>query len=419
MRLRDKTEKPATEDRAELKEKVIVGASPGQKLVGAVAAVGAVGVIFGGLAYNFWYLPHQKAQGTPAQAKQSSQEQAPPSSPSLHLNPLGTAQAADPQPIGGQPPLPPGLMGGMPASAQPQAAGTMPMPAESGSQQPSAQQQQKEQQEREILKRKLASDMGGMPNQSGARVMPVAATATQAGAPAAPATPAGATLLSGNATGANDFSGRLIPTSTPKVAATYIPNPSLTIKKGTPIRCTLDTAMNSDAPGFVSCTVSKPVYGMDGKVVLVDRGSTIDGEMAKGPERGKKRAQVLWGRIVTPLNIAIQVNSPGTDTLGAAGLDGSIDNHYCERFCGAFLFSGLQDILQGGLQAMSNKSSGNTTVVLPQNTLNSGQNAAGEILMQGRDVQPTFTKNQGDEITITVARDLDFSTAYHLEEVQQ
>ena len=65
--------------------------------------------------------------------------------------------------------------------------------------------------------------------------------------------------------------------------------------------------------------------GMDGKVVLVDRGSTIDGEMAKGPERGKKRAQVLWGRIVTPLNIAIQVNSPGTDTLGAAGLDGSID----------------------------------------------------------------------------------------------
>ncbi|WP_310731648.1 TrbI/VirB10 family protein, partial [Burkholderia multivorans] len=100
---------------------------------------------------------------------------------------------------------------------------------------------------------------------------------------------------SNNAAQSGDFSARLIPTSTPRVSATLIPNPTFTVKKGTPIRCTLDTAMNSDTPGFVSCTVSRPVYGMDGRVVLIDRGSTVDGELARGPERGKKRAAVLWG----------------------------------------------------------------------------------------------------------------------------
>lgn len=419
MKLRARKDSPAAEDQKELQERIAVGATPGQKLVGAIASVGALFVIGGGLAYNFWYLPSHSAQEV-QQGKQPAQEQsAPPASPSLDIG-LGLGGAQQQAEPAASNPLPPGMVGtvaglGGPPSGQ---VGDR-HEVDAAAAELEAQRQAKLQQEREqILKRKLASSMGGVPAVPTGRAGQ-GQDGQNTSAPAGSPFPPGSTPLSGGAPGPNDFSGRLVPTATPGVSASLIPNPSFTVKKGTPIRCTLDTAMNSDAPGFVACTVSKPVYGMDGRVVLIDRGSTIDGELAKGPDRGKRRAQVLWGRIVTPYHVSIEANSPGTDTLGAAGLEGSIDNHYCERFCGAFLFSTFQDIVQGGMHALTNSASGNTTIVLPQNTMSTGQNAAGEILMQGRNVMPTFTKNQGDEITITVARDLDFSSVYRLESIQR
>lgn len=427
MRLRDKTVEAADQDRIELKEQVVAGATPGQKLIGGLTAFAAVGVILGGLGYKFWYLPaHGGPVPTALQQQEQKADQAPPKSPTLSVPTGATAAAVPGMPAaGGQPPLPPGMMGAPTGGGS--SAGSADMAqANAQLEQQRMQAQAAEKAKREadqkiVLDRKLGSDMGAMPGRGDSGIMPVSAQPQQPGGMPGitPAFPIPGMGGNGGSAQSGDFSARLIPTSTPKVTATLIPNPTFTVKKGTPISCTLDTAINSDTLGFVSCTVARPVYGMDGRVVLIDRGSTVDGEIAKGPERGKTRAPVLWGRIVTPLHVAIQVNSPGTDTLGAAGLTGSIDNHYCERFCGAFLFSSMQDLIQGGMQALTSKSSGSTNIVLPQNTLNSGQTAAAEILQQGRDVTATFSKNQGDEISITVARDLDFSSAYHLESAQQ
>jgi type IV secretion system protein VirB10 len=414
MKLKDKAVEAASEDRTHLNERVTGSSTPGQKLVGAAAALGAVVVIFGGLGYKYWYLPAHEAPVV-AGATANKTDSTPPTSPKLNIPDAPYPAAAPLPPNNAMPPLPPGM------GPTPQLAGNAPPPPPGAGQTDQAAATRKAQEEKEIRERKFGSDMGAMPGRTDSAMLPVTLPA-QGGQPGSAGATIPASLIGGGGGGnaSNDFSAKLIPTSTPKVSASYIPNASLTIIKGTPIRCTLDTAINSDTPGFTSCTVSKPVYSMDGTTVLVEAGSTVDGEIPKGPDRGKKRAAVLWGRIVTNDHVTISVNSPGTDTLGAAGLTGSIDNHYCERFCGAFLFSSFQDMLQAGVTALgSNSGSGNTNITLPQNTMSSGQSAAGEILTQGKDVQPTFSKNQGDEITITVARDLDFSTAYHLTENTQ
>lgn len=411
MKLKNQDTDAPSDDRSELGERVARSATPGQKVVGGAAAVAAVLMILGGVGYKYWYLPsHQTA--APAGFAAAKQDTTPPKAPPLSIPP-DTSYAQAPMPGLTQPaspansnPLPPGMQ------PTPQQLANTPQGSGANAQAEAQERAQEEARRKAIRDRKFASDMGGMPGRADSAMMPASMQAGAGGGATVPASLTGGG--GGTAPATNDFSAKLIPTSTPRVQASYIPNPSLTVVKGTPIRCTMDTAMNSDTPGFVSCTVSKPVYGMDGTVVLIEPGSTVDGELPKGPDRGKKRAAVLWGRIVTPKNITMAVNSPGTDTLGAAGLTGSIDNHYCERFCGAFLFSSFQDLMQVGVQAASKSGNGNTNIVLPQNTMNSGQNAAGEILNQGRDVQPTFTKNQGDEITITVARDLDFSSAYEL-----
>ncbi|QDS32411.1 TrbI/VirB10 family protein [Burkholderia contaminans] len=426
MRLRDKTVEAADQDRIELKEQVVAGATPGQKLIGGLTAFAAVGVILGGLGYKFWYLP---AHGGPVPTALQQQEQKADQAP-RNRQPCLSRPARPPRRFPACRLLAANLryrrddgrtdrrwqlrwLGRYGASECPArtaayaGAGSREGEARGGS----------EDRPRSQARERHGSDAG----RGDSGIMPVSAQPQQPGGMpgVTPAFPMPGMGGNGGSAQSGDFSARLIPTSTPKVTATLIPNPTFTVKKGTPISCTLDTAINSETLGFVSCTVSRPVYGMDSRVVLIDRGSTVDGEISKGPERGKARAPVLWGRIVTPLHVAIQVNSPGTDTLGAAGITGSIDNHYCERFCGAFLFSSMQDLIQGGMQALTSKSSGSTNIVLPQNTLNSGQTAAAEILQQGRDVTATFSKNQGDEISITVARDLDFSSAYHLESAQQ
>lgn len=130
--------------------------------------------------------------------------------------------------------------------------------------------------------------MGGMLNQSGVCVMLVVVIVMQVGVLVVFVMLVGVIFLSGNVIGVNDFFGCFIFILIFKVVVIYIFNLSFMIKKGIFICCMFDIVMNSDVFGFVSCIVLKFVYGMDGKVVFVDWGSIIDGEMVKGLECGKK-----------------------------------------------------------------------------------------------------------------------------------
>ncbi|MGM2880245.1 hypothetical protein, partial [Bacillus cereus group sp. BC57] len=86
MRLRDKTVEAADQDRIELKEQVVAGATPGQKLIGGLTAFAAVGVNLGGLGYKFWYLPaHGGPVPTALQQQEQKADQAPPKSPTLSV----------------------------------------------------------------------------------------------------------------------------------------------------------------------------------------------------------------------------------------------------------------------------------------------------------------------------------------------
>ncbi|HGO6074599.1 TPA: TrbI/VirB10 family protein [Burkholderia cepacia] len=401
MEIKKKDANLPSDDRTGVAESYRFGATPGQKFVGLTAAVLGAVIAVGGVAYKFWWLPAHRTDPNATVQQQAT----PPSAPSLNV-PLAlgnTAPAPAQQTTPFPQPTPPGL-----APVQPQ----QPM-----GQQPYGQQPQRDpaaeaakKAAEEIQKRKLASNMGGLPGTGQSNLTPVSAQAGGApgGAPAGPA-PIG----QGNTS--NALSAQMRSTDTPMALAGYIQNQDMTIIKGTTVNCTLDTVIDSDAPGFVSCITTEPVYSMNHHVVLMEAGTKIDGEHVTVPKRGVRRLPVLFGRAVTPTGVTISLTSPGTDTLGGAGLTGYIDNHYCERYCGALMFSLLEDGVQLGQAALQSSKSGNgTTVVLPSNTISGGQSIAGEMLRQGSDIQPTFTKRQGESIAITIARDLDFSSIYQL-----
>jgi type IV secretion system protein VirB10 len=80
------------------------------------------------------------------------------------------------------------------------------------------------------------------------------------------------------AAGGGLFGGQLQGSATPKVAASMLGNRSLTLPKGTAFTCALKTKVISATSGLVGCQVQRNVFSDDGRVLLIERGSHLDGE---------------------------------------------------------------------------------------------------------------------------------------------
>lgn len=212
------------------------------------------------------------------------------------------------------------------------------------------------------------------------------------GAPAAPvAVPAGA---SGN--GADDFATRIggVGGSAATAAASF--DPKTTVTQGTLIPAVLETAIDTDVPGYVRAVVSVDVRSFDGSRVLVPRSSRLIGQYKSGLQAGQKRAYVIWTRLIRPDGVSVNIASPAVGFSGETGLAGKVNTHFFERFGSAMLLS-----VVGGLSAIG----GNAGVIIA----GGGQSAAAAAVGQSAQIGPTVRVRQGQPIRVFTARDLDFS----------
>ncbi|PBB29322.1 MULTISPECIES: type IV secretion system protein VirB10 [Mesorhizobium] len=207
-----------------------------------------------------------------------------------------------------------------------------------------------------------------------------------------------------------ELSGRLKPDIQEPSRATLLPHPDLVITQGTIISCILQTAVDTNLPGYVKCVLPNDVRGTTNNVVLLDRGTTVIGEIQRGLQQGDTRVFVLWTRIETPDHALVSIASPGADELGRSGMPGTVDSHFRERFGGAILMSVIQGAFQAAGQYAASSGGGSGI-----NSFQSNGGQAVEATLRGTvNIPPTLKKNQGDAVSIFVARDLDFSDVYDL-----
>ncbi len=225
---------------------------------------------------------------------------------------------------------------------------------------------------------------------------------------------------SGNPQGA--MGGLLSPTSTPKALAMRTFDPNLTIPKGDAINCAMTTRVVTEISGFTSCIVGENIYSANGKVLLIERMSEIQGEYTAVGQPGQRRVYVLWSRVRKPGGITIDIASPSTDALGAAGIDGIVDNRWFERIGSAYMLSIFKDFLAAsaastaGGTAAANTATGSA---LYQNSISTSTSLAEKVLSQSMNIKPVVYAHQGERISIYVARDLDFSGIYQVTPVQR
>ncbi len=208
--------------------------------------------------------------------------------------------------------------------------------------------------------------------------------------------------------------GSMERSATPTVAAGLLGNRSFTMPKGVLFTCSLKTRVISATSGFVACQVQRNVFSDDGKVVLAERGSHLDGEYRVVQVRpGVTRIPVLWTRLRTPNGVTVDLDSPGTGALGESGIGGYVDNRWPERIGAAMLVSLIDDAVKM-VATDSNPATGSTTVLLPSTTA-AGSKLAEKVLEATINIPPLLYQNQGSVVGVYVARDVDFSKVYALE----
>lgn len=202
----------------------------------------------------------------------------------------------------------------------------------------------------------------------------------------------------------NALQQRLNGMDIPRVSAGRLPNRNFLITAGAQLPCVLQTAMDSTQPGLTSCVIPHDVWSANGNVILMEKGTRVLGEYQGGFSTGEHRIFVLWNRAITPAGISVSLGSPAADQLGRAGMGGKVDTFFWQRFGGALLLS----IVGDAGNAVSNRFSGvEQTTQVP--------NAAAAVAAQdSQRIRPRLTAPQGQEMTIMVARDVDFSSVYSL-----
>lgn len=185
------------------------------------------------------------------------------------------------------------------------------------------------------------------------------------------------------------------------------------IAEGNLIHATLETATNSDLPGYLRAEVNQPVYAEDGSRILIPSGSRLIGQYKSGVLQGQSRIFVVWTRLITTSGYSINLSSPGVDNLGMAGMGAdSVDRHFWARFGQASLLS----LLGAGTATLSDGSDGNQSTqssggMYREAIASSFSQSANQALQKDVQIAPTLETYQGKPVMVFVAKDLNFQAA--------
>ena len=219
------------------------------------------------------------------------------------------------------------------------------------------------------------------------------------GTAADPAVKGDGAAVAGTGNSASDFASRVGGVGGSAAQAKPMTNPSTTVTQGTLIPAVLETAIDTNVPGYVRAVVSQDVRSFDGTKVLVPRSSRLIGQYQSGLQNGQKRAYVIWTRLIRPDGASVNLASPAIGFDGTTGLAGKVSgNSFFKRFGSAMLLSvvgGLGGLVSGG--------------VAPIVVGGASQSAAATAAQQDGQRGPVVRVRQGEPIRIFTARDLDFT----------
>lgn len=171
--------------------------------------------------------------------------------------------------------------------------------------------------------------------------------------------------------------------------------------QGTIFDAALTSDISTDLPGECTAVVTKNIYSsQDGRYLLIPQNSKLYGSYNSSISYSQSRVQVGWHTLIRPDGYMVNLgNFNATDSKGASGLKGAINDHPFAYLKAIALMSAV-NLVNAEFES-SAASSDNEYV---QNVMANSQEVAttlGEKLIdRAMDVQPTITIRAGTTINI-------------------
>ncbi|MGE6473157.1 TrbI/VirB10 family protein [Serratia proteamaculans] len=197
--------------------------------------------------------------------------------------------------------------------------------------------------------------------------------------------------------------------------ATLAPNGKYLLRHNTYARCALYTEIITDNPGLIECRLTEPLYSADGSTVLAEAGASLTGEQRVEVGPGQTSVFTAWTELETNSGVPgvpgvrAKLDSLGAGPMGRSGTKAWIDDHTFERYSGAVMLSGFQDILSAVSNATTKSSDSGYTV---NNSEQNVENMASKALDANMNIPRTGYLLPGTVLTVIVARDIDFSSVF-------
>jgi len=180
--------------------------------------------------------------------------------------------------------------------------------------------------------------------------------------------------------------------------------PLLKIFHGTTIHTTLDDQIQSDIPGFVSCTVSSPVFSFDHQHVLIPEGSKVYGQTGRVEMAGQHRLGIAFESMVLPNGGEIALaNLPAQDEKGSNGVADKTNNHTLRLFATSLAMSLIGAGAEVGALGPLN---GNGIDELRYGFAAGMSNAGMQTLSRLGNILPSITIRKGHPVDVFLVGDL-------------
>jgi type IV secretory pathway VirB10-like protein len=180
------------------------------------------------------------------------------------------------------------------------------------------------------------------------------------------------------------------------------------LSAGTVVPALLLTEVNSDLPGPLMAQVSRDVYDLAQRRVVLARGARLLGRYENQVAVGQRRLLVAWTRLQLLDGTLIELPGlPGADSGGAAGLPARVENHLLRVFGDAVLLSLLSvgaDLSQPASRSLVvTPSAGSVAGAAVGQQLSE---AGTQLLRRDLSIQPTLRLPAGTPLTVFVNGDL-------------
>lgn len=179
------------------------------------------------------------------------------------------------------------------------------------------------------------------------------------------------------------------------------------IWQGTIFEAVLTSNICTDLPGECTAVISKNIYSsQDGSVLLIPQNSKLLGSYNSSISYSQSRVQVGWHTLIRPDGYEISLgNMNATDTKGASGLKGLINDHPFQYLKALALMSAFNIITQE-FQASKLQSDNQYVQNILANSIEVTNTLGSKLIDRAMDVQPTITIKAGTQINIVANTDL-------------